>query len=161
MKDRHLRAIEKLRQSRERTAAVALAASRAAGRKADDAVASFESELESQSASQLQVETSLYGKAVGSLMTDQQMKEMSQRIQECRQRTGRMGKHLLQLREEAAKAAARVEAARRTHAASVRSSKKWEKLKQHIRKRAALEEMRRDEGSSPDAAIPASEADNS
>jgi hypothetical protein len=152
-----LLSIEKLRKLRERAAAAALAASRAAGQNAANAVTSFESELRSQRASQLRVETSLYEKALANVMTDQQMKEMSLRIQEGTQQTGRMGKLLMQLKEAAAKADAGVEAARLRHAASLRSSKKWEKLREHFRERSALEDLRRDERSSFDSVISTSE----
>jgi hypothetical protein len=129
---------------RERSAAAALAASRAAGQNAANAVTSFESELRSQNAHQLQVEASLYEKALGSVMTDQQMREMSQRIQEGTQQVGRMSNHLTQLREEAAKAAAGAEAARLRHTASLFASKKWEKVREH-----ADEQVGRRRGSFP------------
>jgi hypothetical protein len=155
-----LLSIERLRKYRERAAAAALAASRSAGSNAANAVTSFESELQSQSARQLRVETSLYEKALASVMTGGQMSEMSQRILEGRQQASRMEKHLVQLKEEAAKAAAGAEAARLKHAASLRASKKWEKLREHIQKQAALEELRRDEGPTLGLAISASEMDS-
>jgi hypothetical protein len=161
MRDHHLLSIEKLRKLRERTAAAALAASRAAGQNAANAVTRFEGELRSQNAMQLRVESSLYETAQANVMTGLQVTEMSQRIQEGRQRTGQMDRHLVQLKEEAAKAAASAEAARLRHAASLRSSKKWEKIREHFRKQAALDELRRDEGPSLDSAISLSEMDSS
>jgi hypothetical protein len=152
-----LLSIERLRKFRERAAAASLAASNDAGRNAENAVTSFEDELRSQNALQLRMETSLYEKALEGLMTGQQVREMSQRIQEGRQQTSRMGKHLTQLKDEVAKAIESTEAARLKHAASLRSSKKWEKLKEHIRKQAAHEELGRDEGLSSDAFISPSE----
>jgi flagellar biosynthesis chaperone FliJ len=86
---------------------------------------------------------------------------MSQRIQEGKQQTVRMGERLLQLKVQAAKAAAGVEVARLRYAASLRSSKKWEKLRERIEKQAALEELRRDEGPSLDFAISTSEMGSS
>ena len=160
MRDRHLLSIERLRKFRERAAAASLAASKAAGRNAENAVTSFEDELRSQNALQLRVEASLYEKALADVMTDQQTREMSQRIQEGRQQTSRMDKHLTQLKDEVAKAAESTEAARLKHAASLRSSKKWEKLKEHIRKQAAREEPGRDEGLSFSASISPSGMDS-
>jgi hypothetical protein len=159
VRDRHLHSIEKLRKFRERAAAAALAASRAARQNAADAVTGFESELRKRSASQLRVEASLYEKALANLMTDQQMNEMSQRIQEGTHQAGRMSKQLLQLKEEAGKAAAAAEAARLRHAASLRASKKWEKVREHLCKQAALEESLAEDGPSSVSVISASGMD--
>jgi flagellar biosynthesis chaperone FliJ len=156
-----LLSIEKLRKFRERAAAAALAASRASGQSAADAVTSFEGELVSHSAFQQRVEASLYEKALATVMTDQQMNEMSQRIQEGRQKAVSMGERLLQLKVQAMKAAAGAEIARLKYAASLRSCKKWEKLRERIQKQAALEELRRDEGASLDPAISTNEMGSS
>jgi hypothetical protein len=161
VRERHLHSIQQLRDLRERTTAAALAASRAASQNAVNAVTRLESEITRHSALQLQVETSLYEKALANLMTDQQMDEISQRIQEGRQQAGRMSKHLLQLKNEAAKAATGVEAAGLKHAASLRASKKWEKLRENLRKQAALEELRHSEDLSPGSDVSPSGMDSS
>jgi hypothetical protein len=148
---RHLFSIEKLRQSRERTAAAALGAARAAGQGALNAVATFENQLTSQGTSQLRLEASLYENALANPMTDQQLSQMLQRIQRGSLQIDQMGRRLVQLKDEAAKAVAGAEAARVRHAASFRSCRKWKKLKEHILVRASLDDMHREEISIDDA----------